>query len=252
MKFRPCIDIHQGQVKQIVGSTLSNDAASLETNFVATQSAADFAQMYANDDVPGGHVIRLDNSDVTKKSALAALAAYPNGLQIGGGVTDQNAADLIAAGAQKVIVTSFCFTDGKLDLVRLQRLVDQIGLDRIVIDLACRKRDGQYFVVTNKWQTFTDTCISAETMATLSGYVSEFLVHDVDLEGKKSGIDQNLIQLLADICPLPMTYAGGIRNAADIAIIKTIGQGRIDYTVGSALDIFGGTLAYQDMLVADE
>jgi phosphoribosylformimino-5-aminoimidazole carboxamide ribotide isomerase len=245
MKFRPCIDIHNGQVKQIVGSTLSSDVASLETNFVATQSAADFARMYANDDLPGGHVIRLDTSDQTKKSALAALAAYPGGLQIGGGITDLTAEALIVAGAQKVIVTSFCFTDGKLDLPKLQRLVDRVGADKIVIDLACRKRNGQYFVVTNTWQTFTDTAISAETIATLSDYVSEFLVHDVDLEGKKSGIDQNLIQLLVDTCPLPITYAGGIRNAADIALIKTIGQTRIDYTIGSALDIFGGELSYR-------
>jgi phosphoribosylformimino-5-aminoimidazole carboxamide ribotide isomerase len=248
MKFRPCIDIHNGQVKQIVGSTLSADSSRLETNFVATKSAAEFATMYAQDNLPGGHVIRLDQSPETKKSALTALAAYPNGLQIGGGITHENAADLIAAGAQKVIVTSFGFTDGLLDLSKLEKLKQAVGRDRIVFDLACRKKNDRYYIVTNNWQTFTDTFISLETIAVLSKYVSEFLIHGVDQEGKKAGIDQELIQLLADVCPLPITYAGGIRNQSDISFIKKIGQNRIDYTVGSALDIFGGELKYSDLV----
>lgn len=252
MKFRPCIDIHQGQVKQIVGSTLTADNERLQTNFVATMSAADYALMYKNDGLSGGHLIRLDQTPATKQATLAALAAYPNGLQVGGGITHETAGALLASGAQKVIVTSFGFTAGRLDLSKLERLKQAVGREQIVFDLACRKRGNDYVIVTNRWQDFTDTVISTETVDVLAEYVSEFLLHGVDQEGKSNGIDTNLIQLIADISPLPVTYAGGIKDFDDISLIKKIGQDQIDYTIGSALDIFGGEMKYRNLITITE
>ena len=189
MKFRPCIDIHQGEVKQIVGSTLSegDSAGAPIENFVSSKSAAEFAGMYREDRLTGGHVIMLGEG--CEISAKAALQAYPNGLQIGGGINADSAQEYLDAGASHIIVTSYVFHDGMVDMKKLQNLVDRVGRDRIVLDLSCRKRpedpSGSFFVVTNKWTKFTDYEVSLANLKNLSLYCCEFLVHGVDVEGKK-------------------------------------------------------------------
>lgn len=242
MNFRPCIDLHQGKVKQIVGSTLS-DEGEAEINFEATQSPRYYAELYRQDSLSGGHVIQLGAGNV--EAAKEALAGYPGGLQLGGGVTEQNAQDWLDAGASAVIVTSFVFHDGVIDWQRLKALSQQIGKERLVLDLSCRQRGGKYFVVTDRWQTFTDVEVTPATMKKIADYCAEFLVHAVDVEGKQAGIDEVLIPILAQCDYLPMTYAGGIRNLDDLCRVDELGQGRIDATIGSALDLFGGELAYQ-------
>ncbi|MFC1467391.1 phosphoribosylformimino-5-aminoimidazole carboxamide ribotide isomerase [Verrucomicrobiota bacterium] len=245
MRFRPCIDLHNGKVKQIVGSSLV-DGEEPETNFVAEQEPAWFAELYKNSGLTGGHVIKLGpNND---QAARAALAAYPGGLQVGGGITAENAREWLDAGASQVIVTSYVFRDGQVDWDRLEALADVTGRDRLVLDLSCRMRAGQYYIVTDRWQKFTDVAVNAETMQKLAAYSCEFLVHAVDVEGKQQGIDEDLIRLLAADSPVPVTYAGGVHCMDDLARIKTAGVDRIDVTVGSALDIFGGQLAYSDVV----
>lgn len=241
MKFRPCIDLHQGKVKQIVGSTLSEEGEA-QVNFEAEQSPAYFAELYRKDGLTGGHVIQLGagNSDAARE----ALAAYPGGLQIGGGVNEENAASWLEAGASAVIVTSYVFHDGMIDWQRLKSLRERIGADKLVLDLSCRQRDGKYWVVTDRWQTYTDFEVTPESIGSLADYCSEFLVHAVDVEGKQAGIDDTLIPILAKCQSLPMTYAGGVRSLEDMEAVKTLGGGFIDVTVGSALDIFGGSLPY--------
>jgi phosphoribosylformimino-5-aminoimidazole carboxamide ribotide isomerase len=237
--FRPCIDLHEGQVKQIVGGTLSDAGGGLRTNFVSDRSPAWFAELYQRDGLTGGHVIKLGpgNDD----AARAALAAWPGGLQIGGGITAENAADWLDAGASHVIVTSWVFRDGHIDRQRLAELVAAIGRQRLVLDLSCRVRDGRYLVVTDRWQKFTDTALSAGSLADLARYCDEFLVHAVDVEGLCRGIDLNLVEKLAEWSPLPTTYAGGASSLHDLEQVEAIGRGRIHLTIGSALDIFGGT-----------
>lgn len=245
MRFRPCIDLHNGKVKQIVGSSLI-DGEEPQTNFVAEQEPAWFAELYRRDGLTGGHVIKLGpNNDL---AARAALVAYPSGLQIGGGITAENASEWLDAGASHVIVTSYVFREGQVDWDRLEKLAEVTGRDRLVLDLSCRMRDGVYYIVTDRWQKFTDVVVNAETMRKLAAYSCEFLVHAVDVEGKQQGIDEELIRLLAADSPVPVTYAGGVHCLDDLARIKTAGLGRIDVTVGSALDIFGGSLAYDELV----
>ncbi len=243
--FRPCIDLHEGKVKQLVGGTLSDAAAALRTNFVSDRSPAWFAELYRGDGVTGGHVIKLGpGNDV---AAREALAAWPDGLQLGGGVTDANARDWLDAGASHVIVTSWIFRDGMIDRHRLAKLVGAIGKNRLVLDLSCRIRDGQYFVVTDRWQKFTDTVLSRETLEDLAQHCEEFLVHAVDVEGLCRGIDPKLVEQLAEWTPIPTTYAGGASSLQDLEQVESIGRGRIHLTIGSALDIFGGTgVRYED------
>jgi phosphoribosylformimino-5-aminoimidazole carboxamide ribotide isomerase len=237
--FRPCIDLHEGQVKQIVGGTLSDAGGGLRTNFVSDRSPAWYAELYRRDGLAGGHVIKLGpgNDD----AARAALGAWPGGLQIGGGITGENAVGWLDAGASHVIVTSWVFRDGHIDRQRLAELVTAIGRQRLVLDLSCRVRDGRYLVVTDRWQKFTDTVLSAESLADLARYCDEFLVHAVDVEGLCRGIDLNLVEKLAEWSPLPTTYAGGASSLRDLEQVEAIGRGRIHLTIGSALDIFGGT-----------
>ena len=248
MKFRPCIDLHNGSVKQIVGSTLSdgqND--SLLTNFVSEKPASWFAEKYRSDNAVGGHIIRLGQGN--DDAASEALSAWPGGMQIGGGITDQNALEWLQRGASAVIVTSFVFENGETHIERLQKLCELVGKEKLVLDLSCRKQNGQYKIVTNRWQTFTDVEISALTLDFFSTYCSEFLVHAVDVEGKSSGIETDLAKLLGDWAKIPITYAGGIRDQSDIDSIEKLGKGKIDYTVGSALDLFGGKgLVYKDLI----
>jgi phosphoribosylformimino-5-aminoimidazole carboxamide ribotide isomerase len=234
--FRPCIDLHEGKVKQIVGGTL--DSGGLRTNFVSDKSATWFAELYRQDGLTGGHIIMLGPGNDTE--ARAALAAYSRGLQIGGGVNADNARGWLDAGASHVIVTSWVFRDGRVDEERLAQLVKLIGKERLVLDLSCRVRDGNYFVVTDRWQKFTDVTLSAETLKKLSGSCAEFLVHAVDVEGLCRGIDHDLVLKLGEWSPIPVTYAGGASSLADLKAVTMLGQGTVDLTIGSALDIFGG------------
>ena len=235
--FRPCIDLHEGKVKQIVGGTLGDGG--LRTNFVATQSAAWFAERYRRDGLTGGHVIQLGPGNDAE--ARAALAAYPNGLHLGGGVNAQNARGWLAAGASHVIVTSWVFREGRVDWARLEELVQAIGSSRLVLDLSCRQRGEKYFVVTDRWQKFTEVEVNAETLQKFSAFCAEFLIHAVDVEGLCRGIDHELVAKLGQWTPIPMTYAGGANSFADLEAVTTLGGGKIDLTIGSALDIFGGS-----------
>jgi len=247
MDFRPCIDLHQGQVKQIVGSTLSDDDQGILTNFVAAQPPSYFAAMYRRDNLTGGHIIMLGPNN--EAAAHDALQAWPGGMQLGGGINADNAQEWLDAGAAQIILTSYIFRDGLLLEEHLKRIVSLIGPARLVLDLSCRLRDGHYYIVTDRWQKFTNLEVNAATLEKLSHSCCEFLIHAVDVEGKQSGIDINLVRLMAAHSPLPCVYAGGISSFADITTIKTVGNGHVAYTVGSALDIFGGkTLQYDEIV----
>ncbi len=241
MKFRPCIDLHGGQVKQIVGSTLSDDKPdTLQTNFTADKPSSWFADLYKQDNLRGGHIIKLGPGN--DAAAEAALSAWPGGMQIGGGITSANAKEWLDKGASHVIVTSYVFRDGQVDEQRLKSLVDQVGKENLVLDLSCRKKGDDYYIVTDRWQKFTDVKISAQVMDDLASKCDEFLIHAADVEGKCQGIEVDLVEKLAIWSPIAVTYAGGIRSIADMELINQIGKSRIDATVGSALDIFGGEL----------
>lgn len=241
--FRPCIDLHEGRVKQIVGGSL--DTNQLRTNFVSEQPSSWFAELYRRDQLRGGHVIMLGPGN--ESAALEALRAYPGGLQLGGGVNSDNAQRYLDAGASHVIVTSWIFRDGRIEWDRLRELVSKIGRQRLVLDLSCRKRDNHYFVVTDRWQKFTDMTLSAETLESMAQYCDEFLIHAVDVEGLCRGIDQELVEKLAQWSAIPTTYAGGARSLDDLQTVTRIGRNRVDLTIGSALDIFGGTgIRYED------
>lgn len=237
--FRPCIDLHEGTVKQIVGGSLSDNRSQLRTNFESDRPASWYAALYARDGLRGGHVIMLGPGN--EPAARAALAAYPGGLQIGGGINLDNAAAWLDAGASHVIVTSWVFRDGRLDWDRLRALVQAIGKDRLVLDLSCRKRGQDYVVVTDRWQKFTEMTVSAATLKYFSACCAEFLIHAVDVEGLCQGVDLELVEKLAQGTMVPTTYAGGARSLADLEAVTRAGQNRIDLTIGSALDIFGGT-----------
>lgn len=248
MKFRPCIDLHQGVVKQIVGSTLRDDQEALETNFQAEKPAKWFADKYKKDNLAGGHVIQLGAGN--EEAASSALLTWPGGLQIGGGISIDNAETWIDRGASAVIVTSWVFHDGVIEKQRLKQLSERVGKERLVLDLSCRKRGDQYIIVTNRWQTFTNEAVSFELLDYLSGYCEEFLIHAVDVEGMCRGIERPLVEFLGSWAGIPITYAGGIRSMGDIKAIEELGKGYIDFTVGSALDIFGGShLKYDDLAV---
>ena len=249
MKFRPCIDLHQGQVKQIVGGTLDDDRpGSLTTNFVAERPASWYASLYRGDALTGGHIIKLGPGN--DEAALSALAAWPGGMQIGGGITADNAAFWLDHGASHVIVTSFVFENGAINRQRLAELVRRVGRERLVLDLSCRKKGDDYFIVTDRWQKLTAVPMSAQLLESLAGSCDEFLIHAADVEGRCAGMEAGLIELLGEIVPLPTTYAGGIRHQDDLELLRVAGRGRLDFTVGSALDIFGGTLMTYRQAVA--
>ena len=235
--FRPCIDLHEGKVKQIVGGTLAKDA-SLRTNFVSDRSSAYYADMYRRDGLQGGHVIMLGAGN--ESEGRAALRAYPGGLQIGGGIHLENAISYLNDGASHVIVTSWVFQGGKINFDRLDNLAKAIGRERLVLDLSCRKRGSEYVVVTDRWQTFTDFIVSKSALEKLSSYCAEFLVHAVDVEGLCRGIDSQLVTDLGKWSPIPVTYAGGANSLADLETVSVLGNKKVDLTIGSALDIFGG------------
>lgn len=265
MRIRPCIDIHNGRVKQIVGSTLKDQGdRSMGTaveNFVADRDASYYASVYRDMDLRGGHIILLNSvrEEAYKKDmeqAMGALAAFPGGMQIGGGITPETAGTFLDAGASHVIVTSYVFSDGKLSERALSEMIRAAGRERIVLDLSCRKRiDGKYVVVTDRWQKFTDLEIKKDVLDRLSGCCDEFLIHAADVEGKRGGIEEDLVRLLGEWqarTDFPVTYAGGVHSVEDLRLSARLTGGRLDLTVGSALDLFGGNLRLDDLVAACE
>lgn len=253
MQFRPCIDIHNGKVKQIIGGTLQDAGNAAAENFVSEQDAAYYAEFYKKHGITGGHVILLNAPDseyyeTTKAQALAALKAYPGGLQIGGGVTADNAKEYLDAGASHVIVTSYVFKNGQINYENLRKLYKITGKERLVLDVSCRKKNGAYYIVTDRWQNYTDVVLSEETLDMLSAYCDEFLIHAVDVEGKADGIETELVALLGEWNKITMTYAGGVHSFADLESLKRLGDGKINVTIGSALDLFGGQMAFDEVL----
>ncbi|MCL2055269.1 MAG: phosphoribosylformimino-5-aminoimidazole carboxamide ribotide isomerase [Oscillospiraceae bacterium] len=249
MKFRPCIDIHNGKVKQIVGGSLSDKDNFALDNFVSDRDAGYYARLYKERGLHGGHVIILNKEGSAyypecKRQAFGALEAFDGGLQIGGGINDKNAEDFLNAGASHVIVTSYVFSGGSFNLDNLKRLAAVTGKERLVLDLSCRKKGDDYYIVTDRWQKFTPVKVTLSTLGTLAEYCDEFLVHAVDVEGKALGIERGLAALLGSYRGLPVTYAGGIASFEDIETLRELGNGRLDFTVGSALDIFGGNLDF--------
>ena len=243
-KFRPCIDIHQGVVKQIIGSTLSKSNKA-EVNFSSLQSSSWYARLYKKDRLKGGHIIMLGPGN--EKSALKAIKEFPGGMQLGGGITIENAPYYLEHGASKVIITSWVIPKSKINMHRLKALSKKIGRQKLVLDLSCQKKGNAWFIAKDKWQTITQEKITHELMVSLEKYCSEFLIHAADVEGKCQGIDQELVQLLGEITQIPTTYAGGAREIGDLETVKQLSNGKIDLTIGSALDIFGGSLIkYQD------
>lgn len=256
MEFRPCIDIHNGQVKQIVGSSLADKDDHAEENFVAVKDAAYYAGLYKENGIRGGHIILLNPVsspyyEATKSQALQALKAYPGGLQTGGGINADNAAEYLDAGASHVIVTSYVFRDGRIHMEHLDRLYRTVGKEHLVLDLSCRVKDGEYYIVTDRWQKFTDERVDDATLDMLAGYCDEFLIHAVDVEGKKQGIEEELVRRLGKWCggkKTAVTYAGGVHSYEDIALLGELGGGKINVTIGSALDIFGGSLSFEKIV----
>ncbi|BGP54412.1 hypothetical protein JCM8202_000846 [Rhodotorula sphaerocarpa] len=244
--FKPCIDLHHGAVKQIVGGSL--DTENLRTNFVSEKPSSYYATLYREHNLRGGHVIKLGPGN--DEAATAALNAWPNGLQVGGGINESNAKEWLDAGAEKVIVTSYLFPGAKFNEDRLRRLAKEVGKDRLVVDVSCRRRDDRWIVAMDRWQVMTDMEVNAESLKRLAQYCSEFLVHAADVEGLCKGIDEDLVQKLGEWTSIPTTYAGGAKSVDDLALVERLSQGKVDLTYGSALDIFGGTQVRFDDLVA--
>lgn len=235
-QFRPCIDLHQGKVKQIVGGSLNDQGA--DTNYVSPYDAAYYADLYRQHNLTGGHVIALGPGN--KEEAMKALDRWPQGLQFGGGINDTNAAEFLAAGASHLIVTSYLFEDGQFSWQRLERIKRETGAERLILDLSCRRTEQGWNIATDRWQTVTETAVNDETLAELSEHCAEFLIHAADVEGLQAGIDQQLVQLLGEHCSIPVTYAGGARSLQDLQLVDQLSNGKVDLTIGSALDIFGG------------
>jgi phosphoribosylformimino-5-aminoimidazole carboxamide ribotide isomerase len=246
MKFRPCIDLHQGKVKQIVGETLTSNSADVVENFVSDRDPAYYAEQFRQDGLTGGHVIMLGGGN--EAAAAEALGAYRGGLQIGGGIHADNAADWLERGASHVIVTSYVFQNGRLQQDNLDRILAEVGKERLVIDLSCKEKDGKWYVVTNQWTTFSDFELTADNIRGLEAYCDEFLVHAVDVEGKRTGILERLVEQLSAWVAIPTTYAGGARSLEDLELFRSLTGGKLDITVGSALDLFGGQLSYRDVV----
>lgn len=253
MEFRPCIDIHNGKVKQIVGGSLKDEGNKAKENFTTDVDASFFAECYKRDGIKGGHIILLNPVgsvyyEATKEQAVHALRAYPGGLQIGGGINDENAAYFLDQGASHVIVTSFVFSHGKVNYQNLEKLFAVVGREHLTLDLSCRKRDHSYYIVTDRWQKFTEEKITPRLLDKLSDFADEFLIHAVDVEGKASGIETELAAMLGEWGKIPVTYAGGVGSFEDLQKLKELGKDRLHVTIGSALDLFGGTMEYRKVL----
>lgn len=253
MKFRPCIDIHNGKIKQIVGGSLLDRGDCAEENFVSVHDGSFYGKLYKKHHLSGGHIIILNPKssefyEADVREALSALRAFPGGLQIGGGITDENASFFIEQGASHVIVTSFVFSDGVIRFDRLEKLVRAVGREHLVLDLSCRRKDGDYYIVTDRWQKFTDVILTEDRLKELEEYCTEFLIHGVDVEGKGQGIDEGLVRILGQYSGNPVTYAGGIKDYDDLELIKREGKGKVDVTIGSALDLFGGPMEFERVI----
>lgn len=253
MEFRPCIDIHDGAVKQIVGGSLSDSGLAVKENFVSQVDASFYANLYKDNNIHGGHVILLNAMsspmyEATKSQALLALRSYPGGLQVGGGINPDNAKEYLDAGASHVIVTSYVFKDGQINREALNKMVNTVGVKSLVLDLSVRSRDGKYMIVTDRWQKFTDVELTLDTIEDLSKSCDEFLIHAVDVEGKASGIETQLVELLGKWDGNPITYAGGIHSFDALRQVKELGQDRINATIGSALDLFGGDMKFAEVI----
>ena len=253
MRFRPCIDIHNGKVKQIVGGSLQDAHDQAVENFVSEKDAAWYASFYKRDDLKGGHIILLNPVSSpfyqdTLQQALQALHAAPGLFHAGGGITPLNAESFLDAGASHVIVTSYVFHEGKVDEERLDEMIRAVGKEHLVLDLSCRKKDGAYYIVTDRWQRFTEVKLDPAALSGLSSCCDEFLIHAADVEGKCSGPDEALVRMLGEWHGIPVTYAGGIRSLEDIRLVGEAGRNHLDLTIGSALDLFGGTLPYRSVL----
>lgn len=253
MEFRPCIDIHNGKVKQIVGGSLRDRKDEALENFVSGKDASFYAALYKEHGIRGGHIILLNPPsseyyEATKAQALGGLRAFPGGLQAGGGITPENALEFLAAGASHVIVTSYVFKDGRIHYDRLKQMAQAVGTEHLVLDLSCRRTEDGYMVVTDRWQKITDERVNMGLLESLSEYCDEFLFHAVDVEGKNSGIEQPLVRLLGEWRGKPVTYAGGVHSFEDLELLKQLGKGRVNFTIGSALDLFGGQMAFQKVL----
>ncbi|MCI8994569.1 MAG: phosphoribosylformimino-5-aminoimidazole carboxamide ribotide isomerase [Lachnospiraceae bacterium] len=253
MRFRPCIDIHNGKVKQIVGGSLRDTGDEAAENFVSEQTADFYADLYRRDKLPGGHMILLNPPtspyyEATRRQAFEALYAFPGGLQVGGGITPENAGEYLDAGASHVIVTSYVFQEGQIHRERLRRLVQQVGREHLVLDLSCRRREDGYYIVTDRWQRFTQVKLDVSILEELGDSCDEYLIHAVDVEGKAAGIETEVASLLGEWGRLPMTYAGGVGSLEDVQKLEKLGKGRLDVTIGSALDLFGGCIKYKDMV----
>ncbi len=252
MKFRPCIDIHNGKVKQVVGSTIKDEGDSAKENFISEKNADYYADLYKAHNLSGGHIILLNHKDseyyeATKAQALSALNAYKGGMQIGGGINADNAKEFLDAGASHVIVTSYVFSDGRLNYNNLERIYKTVGKERLVLDLSCRKKNDMYYIVTDRWQKFTDEIVNEELMHKLAGYCDEFLIHAVDVEGKNNGVERELVKILGHFDEIPITYAGGVKSLEDIEILNEYSDGRLDFTIGSSLDLFGGRISFEEI-----
>ena len=253
MRFRPCIDIHNGSVKQIVGGSLRDEGDVARENFVSVQDASFYANLYQKKQIKGGHIILLNPAsspyyEETRRQAFLALSAYPGGLQAGGGITPENAGAFLEAGASHVIVTSYVFSDGQIRHDRLTELQKKVGKGHLVLDVSVRMKDGRYYIVTDRWQKYTEVELTEQTLDELSDYCDEFLVHAVDVEGKAGGIEESVAELLGSWGKMPVTYAGGVHSFADLDILKKLGQDRVDVTIGSALSLFGGNMEFEEVL----
>ncbi|EEB06302.2 hypothetical protein SJAG_01346 [Schizosaccharomyces japonicus yFS275] len=263
-KFRPCIDIHQGQVKQIVGGSLGSTRA-LQTNYVSAKSSSYYAELYKQNNLTGGHVIMLAPIVSKRPQRLFKLGPSHTGfsvnvkysrrliirldaLQVGGGINLSNAQQWIDRGASKVIVTSWLFPNGEFDESRLKMLSDLIGRDRLVVDVSCRRKGNEWIAAMNKWQLLTTMKINKDNLDMLSKYCSEFLIHAADVEGLCQGIDKELVVKLGKWVTIPCTYAGGGRSLADLELVSKLSGGKVDLTIGSALDIFGGSLSFESVV----
>ncbi|WVO21879.1 phosphoribosylformimino-5-aminoimidazole carboxamide ribotide isomerase [Cryptococcus decagattii] len=253
-QFRPCIDLHQGVVKQIVGGTLdltSQSSAGPTENFVATHPPSYFADLYKTNNLIGGHIIKLGPGN--DEAAKEAVSTWRDGMQVGGGITEANAQEWLNNGATKVIVTSYLFPNGKFDEDRLKRLADQVGKDKLVVDISCRKRASGWVVAMNGWKTLTDMAVTQESIQLVEQYCSELLIHAADVEGLCQGIDEELVTRLGEWVSIPCTYAGGAKDISDLALVNRLSNGKVDLTFGSSLDIFGGKgVKFTDLVKVDK
>lgn len=251
MKFRPCIDIHNGKVKQIVGGSLLDKGDYAQDNFVSEKDGDFYAKLYKDAGLEGGHIILLNPAgsqyyEEDVRQACLALSAYPGGLQIGGGMNAENAAFFLEQGASHIIVTSYVFKDGKINYENLEKIVAVTGKEHLVLDLSCRKKGEDYYIVTDRWQKFTDVVLAPSVLDELADHCAEFLVHAVDVEGKARGIEEPLVRMLGSWDGIPVTYAGGVGSFDDLRKLKELGQNRLNVTIGSALDLFGGPMNYEE------